>query len=317
MNKNFELLYERILAANKRISNDELISKLSNIRGNLITIGTGGSYPTAYYASKLFEGNNCFSKNMYPRDLIYCNSDNIDNIMAFSYSGKTPSIIQALNNKKDITKTIVTGNKLYISENIENVLNYGNELEQEKSFISIASTIIPMTLLLRYCHNLTYYEMATLIRDIIDESANLANNVDNNILSGNTVEIMSGDNTYSAGYILQSAFNESGMGYPLVYEKNNYAHGCATLNYHNNTSLLIYLLNTKTEQDEIMISEVIPTYENKVIISAKYKDKIGELELAIKSLFLLKKIAEQKKVNLSAIDYPKHIKKIYSFNGGM
>lgn len=327
MEKNFLLLKERIIDANKKVSQKELIEKLGNIKGNMISIGTGGSYPIAYYASIVMEKcNNCFTKCSYPRDLLYINKIP-DNIISFSYSGKTPSIIQALKSikSKKILFTIDSSYTEKIMNNNDSVINYQGDIPKEKSFISIVSTIIPITLLLKYSmkdnKDFTEDNFIELITDIMDKSEEYIGKLINNLGLNdfNTIEIFTGDNTYTSAYLLRSTIIESSMAYPIIHEKNDYCHGCQTFNYNKPTDLAIYLLGNKSKQDELHIKNVLPTYNKSIILEAFSNDELLiEFELTIKALFLLRTLAKIKNINLSNIRYPKElVRKLYYFKGKM
>lgn len=298
MQENYELIKKRVLESCNKVSIKELNLKL-NI-DNVSIVGTGGSYAAAYFLTKVFSIKNIFSKVMYPRDYLY----NMDtNLIAFSYSGTTPSI------KKCIQKC--THNKLIISFNeLSNSISYG--VEQEKSFISISSTIIPITLMLKYYLNYSDKKFNTFISKILDKtySYDIPNNV-------KTIEILTGDNTYTSAYNLKSSIIESGMAYPILIEKNNYAHGCSTLNYHNHTDLCIYLIGNKTNQDD-NLKIALKHYKNVITLRSNYKDPIiNEYILLLKSFYLLYDMALNKKIDLSNIKYAPYNKKMYYYNGEM
>ena len=304
MDENFKLLNERIYAANRIVTRDYLIDKLKDIKGTLITTGSGGSYPVSHYASLIMEDvNKCFVRNVYPRGV---NRLNPDCLMTFSYSGFTPSILQALQFTPSRRKILFTTSENNEISKYENIC-YGGDIEH--SFISIASTFIPMSLL----YNYGGYNVP--LETILEEPKTY--DLRGSISDFKTVEIFSGVETNTAAYVLQSGLVESGMAYSIVHEKNNYAHGCATLNYKNKTDLCIYLVNDKTEYDTVMEEVVLPNYDNVIVMKSIYSGLIAEFDLALKAMYLLRDMATIKDIDLSLVDSPKSMKKIYSFNGKM
>lgn len=306
MNKIYDELLDRIIDSVNVKTLKKSNDILSEIKGNVISIGTGGSFPITLFLEKvLVEKNNCFVKSMKARDLIYTN-ENPDYIVAFTYSGKTPSIVKGFNSKSS-NKVIYTfdeiSEEILISEN--NIISYKNKMEKEKSFISVSSTLIPLCLISKYYKDI----------DIEKIYYRCLNEIDNlNISFDNTVEIISGYDTYTSAYILESGLIESGLSYTVLHEANDYAHGRSSLNYFNNTSLYIFLVNGKMKEYELNLFEFIKEFNSNILIlNSNYSGIIGELELTFKSYFLLKKMAEIKKINLSNIKCPKEINKLYKY----
>jgi fructoselysine-6-P-deglycase FrlB-like protein len=154
MNSAFNDLLKRIMDAISYENQKQTKEVLEQIKGTVAVIGTGGSYPIALFLEKvLIEKNGCFVKAVKPRDLFYDKS-NYDNIIAFTYSGKTPSIIKPLEEKKCI-KVVFTHDSNRLKENINirdnyQIIDYSGETLIERSFISIAATLAPICLLAKY-----------------------------------------------------------------------------------------------------------------------------------------------------------------------
>lgn len=333
MRKNFEFLKDRLLDANKKVSQEELIQKLKDVRGTLITMGTGGSYPVSYYASKIMEEcNGCFSRNSNPRDNLFINTIP-SAIMGFSYSGKTPSIVQAYDNLSNIKKIIFTIGEEKIKSifNEEDVvINYKGNINVERSYISIASTFVPMSLLLKYSLKEEADFSEESFQKLLGDMVNKSDNYVKEILKSQklprrfkTVEIFSGDTTYTAGLILKSGLIEASMAYPILYEKNDYCHGCHMLNFEEHTDLGIYLLDRESDLDSMFLKN-LPLHFKKFIIlktfDSNIKESLREFELALKALFLLRELAAKKGRDLTRIASRKNIglvKRYYNFSGRM
>lgn len=333
MNLNFDLLIERIMDANKNCDSERIRKILESIKDTVISIGTGGSYAASVFGSKVFSINNqALSLSLYPRNLLYMDLSKLSDVCAFTYSGKTASIIKALEEceKYHIRRTIFTHDEeklrqcLRINDS-DQIIDYSGDIEREHSFISIAATLVPMSILLKYSLNLSNEELQVLINKIHSESLHYIDEALGHIsfkklLSEKPcIEIFTGDNTYTAGHILESNLIETGMAYTVMHEKNHYCHGRSILNYNHHTPVIIYLINGKEkEQDRILLSEYLPLlYKNIIVIRSDYEGILGEFDLAIKAMYLSKIMAEDLSKDLSEVNHPKEIRMVYSFKGEM
>jgi fructoselysine-6-P-deglycase FrlB-like protein len=329
MQKNFDLLLARIIDSNNTITTKELISILHKIKHSCICIGTGGSHAVSQYASKIISlKNNIISLNKEPRDTLYENFELYKNICAFTYGGNNEGINKALDmagyyklNRYAFTSD---DNKLkytLINKNKDFIINYGGNIKKEHSFISIASTLIPISILLRYYLELSDKDFFELLCDTYLDNYNNKIEIDADLIKKNniTIEIMTGDNTYTASKILESNMVESGLLNTIVHEKYSYCHGRSTLAYNNNNKILIYLINgPKKELDVTLLNELNSLYEQIIILeSNKEKPLVGEFDLSIKVMFLSKIIAEIKNKDLSNVEYAPQVKKLYRYKGGM
>ena len=154
MSINFSKLEERIMAINHPdfTKADEMREMLYGLlvdgRPTLI-MATGGSKVVAHYLQLILERirfSGIITEVVEPRDYFYkANKEMFSNLVVISASGKTNGVREALSD--------FHGNKYLICED-ENlidgsVISWKNELyEKEKSFISLASSLAPITLLL-------------------------------------------------------------------------------------------------------------------------------------------------------------------------
>lgn len=319
MNNAFLKLSERIIDS----LNDQVINEsnmlLNEVQGNVIIIGTGGSFAIAKFTERVLEAknNNCFAVSLKPRDLLSKQSKRVDYVIAFTYSGKTPSIIAALN-KMNCKKIIFTFNAEKLKENLNyqddcSIIDYCNTCPKEKSFISISSTLIPMFLMY------SFYQLKIEVEKMIKEAEiyiqeNFKNINFLELLISGTIEIMTGDETYTAATILESNLIESGIAYSICHEKNDYSHGRSILNYVKHTDVMFYFQNGEEQKQDIILYKYINKFYNNVfIISSNYGGILGELDLALKSMFLSKKIALDLNIDLTKINYPEEIRDIYKF----
>lgn len=304
MEENFKLLFDRIIDTLETTDLIKIKNQLENIKGNTVFVGSGGSKVVATFASKILNGSNVKSS----RDLNYMGLNNIDNIMIFSYSGIGYTIENLLKNNKKIY-LFTNGNKEY--ENVENI-KYNSSLKSEHSFISLASTLMPMTILYNYYKNLEINRFKLILKDMFEKSKNI------NIKSNNIYEILTGYDTLTASTYLESTMVESGIAVPIIHDKYDYCHGRTTTSYKSHNGL-IYYENTK-ELDKLLLENLSKYYTEIIKIEKYYSDDFvidNDYYATIKSMYLTKKLAENKQIDLSKIEYSPLVKKLYYFKGEM
>lgn len=304
MEENFKLLFDRIIDTLETTNLIKIKKQLENIKGNTIFVGSGGSKVVATFASKVLNGSNVKSS----RDLNYMDLNNIDNIMIFSYSGIGYTIENLLKNNKKIY-LFTNGNKEY--ENVENI-KYNSSLKREHSFISLASTLMPMTILYNYYKNLEINHLKLILNDMFEKAKNI------NIESNNVYEILTGYDTLTASTYLESTMVESGIAVPIIHDKYDYCHGRTTTSYKSHNGL-IYYENTK-ELDKLLLENLSKYYTEIIKIEKYYSDDFvidNDYYATIKSMYLTKKLAENKQIDLSKIEYSPLVKKLYYFKGEM
>ncbi len=97
MNKYIDSLEENIYKSTKNI--DDLVEILKNIKGNLISTGTGGSRIVAEFVSSvLAKKNHILTITVDPRDLNYLDKSFYDNLFISSYNGKNFGVKKSLDN---------------------------------------------------------------------------------------------------------------------------------------------------------------------------------------------------------------------------
>lgn len=304
MEENFKLLFDRIIDTLETTDLIKIKKQLENIKDNTVFIGSGGSKVVATFASKILNGSNVKSS----RDLNYMGLNNIDNIMIFSYSGIGYTIENLLKNNKKIY-LFTNGNREY--ENVENI-KYNSSLKSEHSFISLASTLMPMTILYNYYKNLEINCFKLILKDMFEKSKNI------NIKSNNIYEILTGYDTLTASSYLESTMVESGIAVPIIHDKYDYCHGRTTTSYKSHNGL-IYYENTK-ELDKLLLENLSKYYSEIVKIEKYYSDDFiidNDYYATVKSMYLTKKLAENKQIDLSKIEYSPLVKKLYYFKGEM
>lgn len=304
MDENIAKFKENIISSNRNI--ESIIESLKGIKGNTIIVGTGGSRVVAEFASSvLTKKNHIITKIVDSRDLKYTDLSLYENIFIVSYSGSNFGVKSCLDN--DLNKYLLTSRKTKIKDEI--LLTYS--MESEHSFISLNSTIVPISVLLNY-----YLEdkFDIIIEDIFDK-------VNKNLyldIVGEYVNIYSGVDTRTSEAFIETTLAESGISVPLVHEKYSYCHGRSSVN-KNHTHSAIYLGYNDTDLDRVMKEVLDIQMSDYIILESLYDDSVvNDFYFLLASIYLLRNIANSKKVDLSDIKYDKEaVKKLYYFKGSM
>lgn len=318
MEYNFNTLVERVNDAHSSISNFELNDKLLCIKDPCICVGCGGSSAVSLFASRVLESKNrIITMDMQPRDILYRNLTLFDNLFAVTYGNNNYGINRALEKamQSGLSTYVLTNNGM--QNDFDKLIVYNSKLPREHSFISMASTFMPMSVMLKYYSDFDDNYINDLVISMYENAkANTDIELENNM---NVFEIMAGYNTYTAAKVLESTITESGIGIPVVHEKYDYCHGRSNLSFYNKNSVLIYLKNgLDTELDTLLLSELKKYYKNIIVLESHEDDKIiGEFDLSMKAMLLCGKIAESQNKDLSKVDYCPVVKKLYRFKDNM
>lgn len=298
MEYNFECLGSRIGEVLLNSDIEYINHELGLINTSTIVTGVGGSNVVAQFTTKVLNTkNNIIVSALEPRDLIYTNLSGYSNVLCCSYSGNNYGVDLSFNN--DLNHYLLS------KEKIDNVTNLRYTLiDRERSFISLGSTLIPITVLLNYyVDNVDNYIDLTEIKYNFD-------------ITSDVYEIFSGIDTSTTSKYLESTMVESGIGIPIVHDKYDYCHGRSNLSYnYNNNAIYLY---RGTELDKFFIEELKKYYKNFIVIKGIYEDSIlDDYYMLIQSMYLTKYIANKKDIDLSLVDYSPMCKKIYRYRGNL
>lgn len=308
MKENFEKLERRVFDSLNNTDLKKINYELSRINGPTLISGVGGSSVVSEYASKILsQKNHIITRNTEPRDFKYMDSNLYENVLACSYSGNNYGVDLAFDNK---LRHYLFASKSNEQDGIIN-LTYNCD-DKEKSFISLAATLIPCSILLNYYINNEWYR-------IIDDLESYDFNFDTNC---DAYEIFSGFDTSTASKYLESTMVESGIGTPIIHDKYSFCHGRSTLSTVSN-NIAIYF-DTGTELDQLLLSEIYKYYKDVVVLNRRKSgtyvlghkiDLFREYLLLLECMYLTKYIAESKQKDLSGVDYNPIVKKLYKYKG--
>ena len=301
MNTNFELLGNRVIDSLNNTDIDTNNKILKSIDKPTIVSGVGGSSVVSEFVSKvLSDKNNIITENREPRDCKYKRLTGYSNIIACSYSGNNLGVDLSFDN--ELKHYLLSNNSREECTNI----TYKTTIDKEKSFISLAATLIPIS------NILTYYLDGDKDR-VIDIINNYYSKFNFNT-DCNAYEIFTGSDTSTVSKYLESTLVESGIGIPIVHDKYSFCHGRSTIGLEYNNNCIF--INTNTKLDKLLLDNIKDHYNEIIIINSDYKDKYErEFDMLIKSMYLTKYIAEAKNKDLTNVEYTDFNKNLYKYNG--
>lgn len=331
---NFSKLEERILSINNCLlnkSNDfrKMLYQLTIDKKPTLIVATGGSKVIAYYLQLIIERleiKGIICEIIEPRDYFYkINRNRFSNLIAISTSGNTNGIKETLEN--------FNGNKILITKDNHEcnyqVISWGNKkYETEKSFISLASSLGPITLLLDSITSLhmeiSSFEIKKIndkVKQLLKKSREKIDRLSSEFKNMSLIQIISGYETKASSCVLESNLIETGLVPVVIHDKGSFCHGRSNLLFQYPDSYIIYLCHQKKELDNAIIESISKEYSNIYIfdtedINENYFWK--EYYLILQMYFLSKKIADDKNIDLTQPEYnPNLIKKLYNFRGEM
>lgn len=306
-----------------------MLYQLTIDKNPTLIIATGGSKVVAYYLQLIIERlgiDGIICEVIEPRDYFYkVNGNQFSNLIAISTSGNTNGIKDVLDDFNG-TKFLITQNNQEVGYQ---VVSWGNEKYQiEKSFISLASSFGPITLMLDATTSLNTEIASDEIKKINDKIKELLNRsrekidkITVNFKDVSLIQIMSGYETKTSSSVLESNLVETGLAAPVMHDKGSYCHGRSNLLFQYPDSHVIYLCHQRRELDNILIELINKEYSNLSIFDTEdIKEDYfwKEYYLMLQMYFLSKKIADDKGIDLTQPEYnPKLVKKLYNFRGEM
>ena len=301
MHDNFKLLEERVIDTLCKTDLESIREELKKIRGPVICTGVGGSSVVSEFASKVLnQKNGLVTDSLEMRDMNYKKLDGYSSVLACSYSGNNYGIETAFRNGLD--------KYLLSTGSIDGVCNlvYESGYHKEDSFISLAATLMPMSVMLAYYLDgdlNKVYEILNRCREY-------------NFSPDKTYEIMSGYESSSAAKYLESTMTESGIGIPIVHDKYSYCHGRSTMSHHNDHSLIMF--NSGNELDKLLLEILGDYYKNVIKIDGKYDDSVlDDFYYTYQAMLLSYDMACSSDKDLSRVKYSPTTKVLYKYKGQM
>ena len=139
MKVNFEYLKGRVVDALNNSDIGYINYELSKLDKPTLVSGVGGSSVVSEFGAKVLgTKNSIVTRNIEPRDMLYMNSRIYSNIISCSYSGNNFGVDLSFNN--ELRKYLLSRNR---NEEVVN-LQYRTTIDNERSFISLGATLIPV-----------------------------------------------------------------------------------------------------------------------------------------------------------------------------
>jgi len=323
--KNYRNIGEKIEEAFNTEAYEYFEQFFESLEGNVVFTGTGGSYIPALYAESILAKNkNVFPVAMDPGKLMSRDFNKIDHIVAFSYSGYTPSVAEVMKKAENKTvRTLMTrGDKKFIERynfnEADNFISYESDIAFEKSYVAMSPMFVPMSFFLRKDLELgkdEFMEYYKYIKAFGEEKVKeVFQNVDFQeiLMKKKVIEVVRGQENATSANVFKMIMEEAGLAYTTIHEKYEYAHGRLGLNLTNNTPLTVSLMpNEKTPYDNRLSEFCREKTENYFEINSEFEGAEGEFMNSHMMLKLGIDIAEKNKMDLA---YPKH--KIRDANNG-
>ncbi len=301
MKDNFNMLTKRVFKSLSKTDLEMIKNILTNIKEPTLVSGVGGSNVVSNFLAKvLSKKNNIVCESITPRDIIYRNLNGFKNIISCSYRGNNYGV--------KITLANALNKYLFSKNQIDGVTNINYYVEnEENSFISLSSTLIPMTIaLIYYCDDL----------NIVEEILKTTPQYKNFFSKSNVFEILSGYETSTATRFLETTMTEAGLFAPVVHDKYDYCHGRSNLNFESKNNLIFF--DNDTELDKYYKEILKEQYSNIISLKRKYTDNIiNDYYLTYNSMWLCKSLAESLAKDLSLVKYSPLVKKLYKYQGEM
>ena len=321
-------LYNRIVRALDSDAEDKLRNAIRNLSGNIVMVGTGGSYSAAIFASKVLNEYmvNVYSSVCHPREFMFENMEKVSAVFLFSYSGKTNDIqsVYRLCKKLNIPVYVIT------KMSYEKAMNYYSSMDDvisysaskinsnERGFISMAGTIIPMVLFGKIFYDKGISTFEEFLKNCFAERTIEYNDEFGFSLSKDqklVVDIFSGADTKCAAVDLESKIVESGIGRAIIHDKKDFSHGRFNVLEECKPSIIVYFDNcsgqySKQLKKYLEKREQIPL----ICIKSLYGNIWGDLDLTIAVQFLTKKLSKIMEYDMARPNYPQDAMKLYKYN---
>lgn len=301
MYKNLDRMLPRILDTISKTNLDYIFAELDKIKGPTIVTGVGGSSVVGEFLAKVLnKKNHIIAEFKFPRELLLTDLSGYENVISISYSGRNIGVDASF--KNDLKKYLLSGSTREGVTNLQYIVD-----DEEYSFVSMAGTMIPLSIILMY-----YHRDLNLVKDIINMRKEF--NIDDSLI----YEVLTSERSKAACTMLESSLVEGSLGVLAIHEKYNYCHGRTLFNHFNpNTSTLIYMEEDST-LDKLFKENLFSTYKNVITIDKKYDDDvIDDYYKAFMCLLLCMQISAKQDKDMS-IKYPPDVSELmYGYKGEM
>ena len=326
---NTEHLLDRILYALESDAIIALKNIFDSLQGQILMVGTGGSYAAAVFAAKCVStyNPNIIAYSYHPRDVSIIGLDKVAAVILFSYSGRTKDIenIYRTCKKKGVLVYIVTkynnenGTGIYDEKSIISY-NSSKQSTKERGFISMAGTLIPMSLF-----GELYYSKSTYSDCFIDFLKDCFESRSKEFINADflyelpkeklNIDILSGMDTNCSAVDIESKFVESGLARVIIHEKKDFSHGRFNILEKYAPDLIISLDNYYGSYSQKLF-QYIEKRKNTIIchLSTDKGYIWGDFDLVVASEFFAKYLSKALAYDMAKPDYPEDAMVLYNYS---
>lgn len=290
--------YKSLLSKMSKLNQISIKEVLDKLNKNVVCVGSGSSYTTAYLSSKLLK--KYFNKTvelMTPRELLNDSINSDASIIIYSYSGTSKDTVYL---RKIYPQAIViTGRNLEEFSEKKNIFSYYLSLDYEKGLILYENVIVPILLLVKEIDELS---------DIIEYEIANFNSYKPEIKDIKNIAIFDGDYTTAAALDLVDKLLETAVVKYDLYDKKNFSHG--QYNYYKsiNYDLAIYFKQKNVSlYEEILMNKL----GDLLIVESEFNGYKASIDLIFKSFIIYNELLDKSNLNLFDDEY----RELYKFEG--
>ncbi len=298
----------------KKISNEQIDCAINELKiqllemngnGNIMLIGTGGSYISALYAKYIIEKN---MKNLCevltPMEAMQSNVNLFSYAIIYSYKMKSyeiNKIIQETAKCENIKKIIVI-----TSNNATNIVN--NKIQyilydmgcSEKTYISLKGIYYPAYLLIKcFC---------------AIKMNNTINTIKIDYIKDNIIDIFYDKYSYYLAVLIERHFCELGIATVRLHEKKDFSHGRMSV-VNGNDIIYFKSRNYEEEYDGLLLQYLTNIKKCRVLNIEELKNNPNSFEEILIWLKWITQIADYKNVDIYNKKDTKEDEKLFKFKG--
>lgn len=271
---------------------------VSKIKHSAICIGSGASFATAYFCSRVLnEIYKIDSLSLTPRQLLNSTLNKKVTIIIFSYSGTSKDTLYIQSKYKN-TILICGRNKTEFT-NHKNIFSYYTGFPYERGLILYENLFVPATIFLNSTDN----------KKIIDYEIKQFDKRNFNIGNIKKIAIFTGDYCCSAVYDFKEKLLENYVLEFDIFDKKDFSHGQYNYFVHTNYDLILYLKQKKVSEYEKKLLTYLNNSNKVLVLESKYNGIQAEYDLLYIINDLYNSLIENKKIDYYSIE----TKELYEF----
>ena len=319
-------LLDRTLRALESGAAKRLQEVLNSINGNILMIGTGGSFAAAEFAAKCVNQYHpsASARSCRPRDALIMGIEKVDAVILFSYSGRTKDIqnVYQFCEKRGVPVFVLT--KL---DNLDNIEPYSREAlisynstkssAKEHGFISMAGTLIPMCLFGQIYYSDSDSEFLTFLKECFERrSHEFSEEAFFDIGCRELcVDVFSGVDTSCTAIDLESKFIESGLARVVIHEKKDFSHGRFNIIEQYSPDFIIFLNNVSGSYSDALFKYLQKRNTLHLFKMSSHCNNLwGDLDLVIAAEFFSKYLSKALSYDMAKPNYPEDAMTLYRYS---